>query len=39
MSKPVKLSNASDYEAFLDKYDTFLIDCDGKNRKFFFLFF
>ncbi|PKC16971.1 HAD-like protein [Rhizophagus irregularis] len=28
MSKPVKLSNASDYEAFLDKYDTFLIDCD-----------
>ncbi|PKY13377.1 p-nitrophenyl phosphatase [Rhizophagus irregularis] len=29
MSKPVKLSNASDYEAFLDKYDTFLIDCDG----------
>ncbi|RGB39653.1 HAD-like domain-containing protein [Rhizophagus diaphanus] len=29
MFKPVKLSNASDYEAFLDKYDTFLIDCDG----------
>ncbi|CAI2181028.1 5510_t:CDS:2 [Funneliformis geosporum] len=29
MSEPVKLTDASAYESFLDKYDTFLIDCDG----------
>ncbi|CAG8485638.1 9982_t:CDS:10 [Scutellospora calospora] len=29
MSKPTKLCTISDYESFIDKFDTFLIDCDG----------
>ncbi|CAG8792332.1 17891_t:CDS:2, partial [Dentiscutata erythropus] len=29
MSKPIKLCNISDYGNFIDKFDTFLLDCDG----------
>lgn len=28
-SLPTKLSSVQDYKAFLDKFDTFLLDCDG----------
>ncbi|KAF0508340.1 p-nitrophenyl phosphatase [Gigaspora margarita] len=29
MTKPIKLCNISDYQSFIDKFDTFLLDCDG----------
>ncbi|CAG8460710.1 6136_t:CDS:2 [Cetraspora pellucida] len=29
MSKSIKLCNISEYESFIDKFDTFLLDCDG----------
>ncbi|CAG8624242.1 5960_t:CDS:2 [Cetraspora pellucida] len=29
MSKSIKLCDISDYEKFIDKFDTFLLDCDG----------
>ncbi|RIB02303.1 2-phosphoglycolate phosphatase [Gigaspora rosea] len=29
MSKPIKLCNISHYQSFIDKFDTFLLDCDG----------
>ncbi|RHZ87076.1 hypothetical protein Glove_40g63 [Diversispora epigaea] len=29
MTKPIKLSDKTSYDSFLDKFDTFLIDCDG----------
>lgn len=33
MTKPIKLSDKASYENFLDKFDTFLIDCDGRLKK------
>ncbi|CAG8446510.1 1711_t:CDS:2 [Diversispora eburnea] len=29
MTKPIKLSDKTSYNSFLNKFDTFLIDCDG----------
>ncbi|CAG8552988.1 8797_t:CDS:2 [Acaulospora morrowiae] len=29
MPTPIKLSSRKDYESFLEKFDTFLLDCDG----------
>lgn len=29
---PERLSSVQDYKAFLDKFDTFLLDCDGTFR-------
>ncbi|CAG8634453.1 4130_t:CDS:2 [Gigaspora rosea] len=34
MSKPIKLCNISHYQSFIDKFDTFLLDCDGKKLLF-----
>ncbi|KAG0263769.1 hypothetical protein BG011_008095 [Mortierella polycephala] len=31
---PQKLSTVEDYKEFLDKYDTFMLDCDGKKLVF-----
>jgi hypothetical protein len=39
MAKPVKLTTASSRENFINKYDTFLIDCDGKNSEILDFFF
>ncbi|KAG0222547.1 hypothetical protein BGX31_009076 [Mortierella sp. GBA43] len=33
-SLPTKLSSVQDYKAFLDKFDTFLLDCDDKRLVF-----
>ncbi|KAG0325583.1 hypothetical protein BG004_003174, partial [Podila humilis] len=31
---PQRLNTVDDYKTFLDKYDTFLLDCDGKRLVF-----
>jgi hypothetical protein len=31
-SSPERLSSVQDYKTFLDKFDTFLLDCDGESR-------